>query len=145
MTTDFTPFTATLGGIVIGLAAALLLLFNGRIAGISGMLHGLCQSGRQAWQAIFLTGLMAGAWAVEWALENEAGKPSLQRQDFPLIALLVAGLLVGMGTRLGSGCTSGHGVCGIGRRSVRAITATVVFMLTAFATTYVARHWLRIN
>lgn len=138
MSTEFTPLGAFTGGLSIGLSATLLLLFNGRIAGISGLFHGLIRRDRQLWQALFLIGLIIGAAGFHlWA-----GHPDLRRPDFSLAALLLAGLLVGFGTRLGSGCTSGHGVCGIGRRSRRSVTATMVFMLTAVLATTISRHWL---
>lgn len=138
MPTVFTPWSAFGGGLLIGLAAALLLLFNGRIAGISGLFHGLIHPGRQLWQAMFLLGIILGA---AW-YHLQTGDVPLQRQGFPIMALITGGFLVGLGTRLGSGCTSGHGVCGIGRRSRRSVTATGIFMLTAVLTTYVMRHWL---
>ena len=135
---DFTPVSALLGGALIGGAAAWFLIMNGRIAGISGVLGGLLQSsGKEVgWRVAFLTGLLlapllfvaaGGAWpAVE--IDASAG------------LLILAGLLVGFGTRLGAGCTSGHGVCGIGRASPRSIAATLPFMATAIVTVLVTRH-----
>ncbi|MCS3904006.1 putative membrane protein YedE/YeeE [Methylohalomonas lacus] len=136
--TEFTPLSAVAGGLLIGLAATALLLFNGRIAGISGLFHGLLHRDRQPWQILFLAGLVVGAGS----FHHLFGSDIPQRADFPLVALLGAGFLVGLGTRLGSGCTSGHGVCGIGRRSARSVVATAIFMVTAVLATAVSRHWL---
>jgi hypothetical protein len=126
-----------LGGILIGLAALLLLWSIGRIAGISGIASGAIEGprGDRAWRIAFIAGMMlAGALALQWL-------PALPRaQTAPTVLLLSAGLLVGFGTRLGSGCTSGHGVCGLGRLSLRSLVAVSVFMACAIATTFVARH-----
>ncbi|MFA5663868.1 YeeE/YedE family protein [Castellaniella sp.] len=135
----FTPWSALGGGVLIGLAAAVFLLVNGRIAGISGVLGGLLQprSGDIGWRLAFLIGLL-----VTPLLFMLVGQP----QTVPIAsgygALILAGLLVGLGTRLGSGCTSGHGVCGISRLSPRSLVATALFMLAGFATTLVVRHLL---
>jgi uncharacterized membrane protein YedE/YeeE len=131
----FTPVSALLGGALIGLSATLLLWSLGRIAGISGMLAALLeQSEGRSWRAAFLAGLVlaAGAW---FALAGAA-----QRSGFPLPWLLAAGVLVGFGTRLGGGCTSGHGICGLARLSKRSLAATAVFMAAGVATVYVLRH-----
>lgn len=130
--------TALAGGMLIGLAAALLLWLNGRIAGVSGMLNGVLmpRRGDVAWRVLFLVGLIAGG-GVYLALVPGSYAP---RTDFPVPALLVAGLLVGFGTRMGNGCTSGHGVCGLGRLSMRSLAAVVTFMATAIATTFLVRH-----
>lgn len=133
----FTPISATLGGISIGVAAALLLLFHGRIAGISGIVGGgLTASGdNRAWRLWFLGGLVGGG--VLLGSMNPAAYPSsLPHGPFTLVA---AGLLVGFGTRLGNGCTSGHGVCGLGRGSIRSLAATLTFMLLGAVTVYLAR------
>jgi uncharacterized membrane protein YedE/YeeE len=137
--TAFTPLTATLGGILIGCAAALLLLALGRAAGISGILGGaLARSCKgRGWRILFLIGLPLGALAVggsRGGLEIQVATSTH--------GLVAAGLLVGFGTRLGSGCTSGHGVCGIGRGSRRSLVATVVFMATGAATVFAMRHLL---
>lgn len=126
---------ALAGGVLIGVSAALLLLWIGRIAGISGILGGLLRRGPdRAWRAAFLAGLMgAGALAMH-ALDQATPSPASPP------VLLLAGLLVGYGTSLGNGCTSGHGVCGLGRLSVRSLAAVLVFMATAFVTVYVTRH-----
>lgn len=136
--TEFTPFSAALGGALIGLASALLLWLNGRIAGISGILGQVVRapSGRNAWRWLFLAGLVLGA-ALYQALPGEAAPV---RQGFPVGLLVLAGLLTGFGTAMAGGCTSGHGVCGLGRLSVRSLVATLCFLLTALITTFVVRH-----
>jgi uncharacterized membrane protein YedE/YeeE len=138
--TPFTPLHGLLGGALIGLAAALLLFTDGRVAGISGILARALVPERRdfAWRAAFLLGLPLGAAAMIRATGDVHG--------FALTAsvpvLIAGGLLVGFGTALGSGCTSGHGVCGIARGSGRSIAATGVFMAVAMATTFVLRHLL---
>lgn len=136
MTTEFTPIASTLGGILIGLSAVGLLLFNGKIAGISGITGTLLdppQPGDRGWRVAFLAGLLTaglvGAIVVPAAFVFE-----LQRSTAALVA---AGLFVGLGTRIGNGCTSGHGVCGIGRLSRRSIAATLTFMATGAITAFV--------
>lgn len=134
---EFTPWASLAGGVLIGLAAALLVLFNGRIAGISGILGGLLRprAGDVGWRAAFVLGLVAAP--VLWRLFAEL--PPL-RLEAGYVLLAAAGLLVGVGTRCGSGCTSGHGVCGLSRLSPRSLVATLTFMATGFATVYVMRH-----
>jgi uncharacterized membrane protein YedE/YeeE len=129
---------ALAGGVLIGLSASLLLWLNGRVAGVSGILNGVLFPKHRdvAWRAAFLLGLIVAA-GLYMALVPGAPQP---RTDFPRPGLVAAGLLVGFGTRMGNGCTSGHGVCGIGRLSVRSIAAVVTFMVTAIATTFVVRH-----
>ena len=136
---EFTPWSSLLGGMLIGAAASLLLLANGRIAGISGIVGGLLRAerGETAWRALFVAGLIAGGLVLQIAAPAAIG-PSVVGS--PL--LVVAGLLVGFGTQLGSGCTSGHGVCGIGRLSPRSLVATATFMLAGAAMTFVVRHLL---
>jgi uncharacterized membrane protein YedE/YeeE len=136
---NFTPWTSLAGGVLIGLAAALFLLFNGRIAGISGILGGLLQRplGDMAWRVAFLLGLV-GAPLIYGLF---APLPTVQ-VDAGTATLIVAGLLVGIGTRYGSGCTSGHGVCGLSRGSVRSLVATAAFMTAGFVTVFVVRHLL---
>jgi uncharacterized membrane protein YedE/YeeE len=133
----FTPWASLAGGALIGLAAALLVLFNGRIAGISGILGGLLPwpKGDTTWRLAFLAGL-AGAPLVYVLLQP---LPEVQ-SDAGTAVLVAAGLLVGVGTRYGSGCTSGHGVCGISRLSPRSLAATAAFMAAGFVTVYVVRH-----
>ena len=135
----FTPWSALAGGALIGLAAALFVLFNGRIAGISGLLGSLLARGGEGRgeKALFLLGLLLAPllWQVFVALpviEFQGGWQSL----------VLAGLLVGVGTRYGAGCTSGHGVCGISRLSPRSLVATLAFMASGFAAVYVLRHGL---
>ncbi|WP_434427423.1 YeeE/YedE family protein [Nannocystis pusilla] len=139
MATSSLPF-ALLGGLLIGAAALLLLAAAGRIAGISGIVGGALSrpAGDLAWRLAFVLGLLAGG-AVLRVLSPETLPKSLP-QSGPVIAL--AGLLVGFGARLGGGCTSGHGVCGLGRRSPRSLVAVLTFMTTAFATVWLARHAL---
>ena len=136
----FTPEAALAGGVLIGIAAVLFALFNGRIAGISGIAGGLLkpERGDVAWRIAFLAGLVA-APALYKAV---AGSWPAVHIDAGVGRLLIGGLLVGIGTRYGSGCTSGHGVCGLSRRSPRSFTATVVFMAAGFATAFVTRHLL---
>ncbi|GHD68598.1 YeeE/YedE family protein [Jeongeupia chitinilytica] len=133
----FTPWSALIGGALIGVAASLLALGNGRIAGISGIVGGLLapQRGETAWRLAFVGGLLAAPWAYRLV----AAMPRLQF-DSSWGVLIVAGLLVGFGTRLGSGCTSGHGVCGLSRLSPRSLAATLAFMAAGFATVFVVRH-----
>ena len=129
---------ALAGGVLIGLSASLLLWLNGRVAGVSGVLNGVLfpRRGDLAWRWAFLAGLAAAAAAYQWLL----GDAGTLRADFPPAGLVAAGLLVGFGTRMANGCTSGHGVCGLARFSLRSAVAVAVFMLTAMATTFVLRH-----
>jgi len=133
----FTPWMSLAGGILIGFSAALFVLFNGRIAGISGILGGLLQWPRDdvAWRIAFLLGLI-GAPLVYTLF---APLPTV-RVDAGSATLIAAGLLVGIGTRYGAGCTSGHGVCGISRLSPRSLVATAAFMAAGFATVFIVRH-----
>ena len=139
--TEFTPWTALAGGVLIGIAAAMFVLLNGRIAGISGVIGGLFKpnTGDVAWRAAFVIGLV-GAPLVYGLL---AALP-VPRIDASFGALIVAGLLVGVGTRYGSGCTSGHGVCGLARLSPRSLVATAAFMGAGFVTVFAMRHVLGI-
>jgi uncharacterized membrane protein YedE/YeeE len=134
---NFTPWTALAGGLLIGLAAAVLVLFNGRIAGISGILGGLARPapGDIGWRAAFLAGVVGAPLAYGLF----AALPDV-RIDAGAGTLVAAGLLVGLGTRYGAGCTSGHGVCGLSRRSPRSLVATLAFMLAGFLTVFVLRH-----
>jgi len=135
--TAFTPWHALAGGALIGLAAALLVLLNGRIAGISGVLGALLvpKRGDIAWRVAFIGGLVAAPFV--YTLFDALPLP---RIDASMGALAAAGLLVGIGTRYGSGCTSGHGVCGLSRLSPRSLVATLAFMGAGFATVFVLRH-----
>ena len=137
---NFTPVSALIGGAFIGLSAVLLMLLNGRIAGISGILGNLLrpQQGEWQWRLAFVAGLavapllLSSASQVSAAVDIAAGWP----------ALVVGGLLVGFGTRMGGGCTSGHGVCGLARFSPRSLVATLVFMAAGAAVVFVIRHIL---
>ena len=135
----FTPGPALAGGLLIGAAAALLLLLNGRIAGISGIVAGLLRptAGDWTWRLAFVAGMLLAP--VLYAVV--ATLPAI-RIDAAMPTLVAAGLLVGIGTRYGSGCTSGHGVCGLARRSLRSLAATLAFMAAGFLTVYVVRHLL---
>ena len=137
---NFTPVSGLVGGLLIGLAAALLLLLNGRISGISGIVGGwlVPKSSDAGWRVVFVAGLLLGAFAYMLA----AGGTIPVQMQASLPVLVVAGLLVGFGTRLGSGCTSGHGVCGIARLSRRSIVATSVFFGVAMLTVFLTRHAL---
>jgi uncharacterized membrane protein YedE/YeeE len=132
---NFTPFSALAGGALIGIASVWLLAATGRIAGVSGILHSLLSPPEAQWRAWFLSGLLLAGLA--W---HAAGMPVTIREGFPAGWAAAAGLLVGFGTRMGGGCTSGHGVCGLGRLSLRSLVAVLVFMAAGMAATYVMRH-----
>ncbi|AKN26552.1 YeeE/YedE family protein [Stutzerimonas stutzeri] len=136
---NFTPWTALAGGVLIGAAAGLFVVLNGRIAGISGLLASLLERGAEGRgeKALFLLGILLAPLC--WLLMAEWPAAEFQTN---WLGLLAAGLLVGIGTRYGSGCTSGHGVCGISRLSPRSIVATLAFMAAGFATVFVLRHLL---
>lgn len=137
----FTPWSALTGGLLIGLAAAALIVFNGRVAGISGIIGQLLQRDTWAvptawsWRAAFIAGLLAAPWLYQ----QFAPLPAMQMPSSPWI-IIAAGLLVGFGTRLGSGCTSGHGVCGLSRLSLRSLVATLTFMAAGVLTVTLVRH-----
>jgi uncharacterized protein len=133
----FTPGSALIGGMLIGLAAAMFALLNGRIAGISGVLGGLFKPirGDIGWRVAFIAGLVGASLVYRLF----AALPAVQI-DASYLALVVAGLLVGVGTRYGSGCTSGHGVCGLSRLSPRSLVATATFMGAGFVMVFVLRH-----
>lgn len=136
---NFTPVSALVGGVLIGLASVWLLAANGRIAGVSGILHGLFAQppGDRAWRAAFVLGLIVAGFG--WHFWNPA---TFSSGNTNLGWAALAGALVGFGTRLGGGCTSGHGVCGLGRFSMRSLVAVAVFMAAGMAATYVMRHVL---
>ena len=138
METTFTPLSAFSGGILIGLSAVLLLLANGRIAGISGIVGGLLapRAGEIGWRIAFVVGLLAGPLLYA-AVAGEVPSVTLTSSTGLLVA---GGFLVGYGTRLGGGCTSGHGVCGLARLSPRSMVATAIFLAAAVATVFVMRH-----
>ncbi len=137
---NFTPLSGLIGGLLIGSAAALLLLLNGRISGISGVVGGLLapKSGDGGWRVVFVAGLLLGAFV--YMLATGGAVPVKIEASQPV--LVAAGLLVGFGTQLGSGCTSGHGLCGIARLSRRSIVATSVFFAVAMLTVFLTRHVL---
>lgn len=137
--TSFTPWISLAGGLLIGLAATMFLYFNGRIAGISGIVGGLLSPARGdvGWRLAFVAGLLVSPFV--FALAAPLPEVTVDA-DYPV--LIAAGLLVGIGTRYGSGCTSGHGICGLSRRSPRSMVATAAFMLAGFVTVYVLRHLL---
>jgi hypothetical protein len=142
---NFTPWASLAGGAVLGFSALLLILFNGRIAGISGIVGGLIKPRLHdvGWRIAFIAGLVAApmCWQILASWQLFGALPSIQIEA-NTTTLITAGLLVGIGTRYGSGCTSGHGVCGISRLSPRSIVATLCFMLAGFVTVYVLRHIL---
>jgi uncharacterized membrane protein YedE/YeeE len=135
---NFTPVSALAGGLLIGVASVWLLAVNGRIAGVSGILHGLFAQppGDRPWRAAFIAGLIVAGF-VWHAFHGPAARPPMN-----LGGMALAGVLVGFGTRVGGGCTSGHGVCGLGRFSLRSLVAVMVFMATGMAATFVMRHVL---
>ncbi len=136
---SFTPWSALLGGALVGIAAAALVLFNGRVFGISGLLSGTwsAAAGDRGWRWMALLGLAASPW-----LYRLAGQDIALPQAPSWFWVILAGLLVGFGTRLGSGCTSGHGVCGLSRLSPRSLVATLAFMASGFLTVFIVRHLL---
>ena len=136
---NFTPWASLAGGILLGLASAIFILVNGRILGISGIVGGLFRpkSGDVGWRLSFLPGLMVAP--LLYAL---VAGPIEPRIDAGWVTVVIAGLLVGVGTRFGSGCTSGHGVCGLSRLSPRSLVATLAFMGAGFVTVFVMRHVL---
>ena len=138
---NFTPLSAAIGGALIGLSAVLLMLSTGRIAGISGIFSGLLnmRGEDKGWRIAFLTGLLL-APVIAGLIGYGMSAPKLPSS---WAVIVVAGLLVGFGTRLGGGCTSGHGICGIARLSPRSVAATVIFLVTAIATVAIMRHVLR--
>jgi hypothetical protein len=137
---NFTPISGLIGGLLIGLATTLMLLLNGRIAGISGIVGGLLtrKGSEVGWRAMFVAGLLLGAFV--YMLATSGALPVRIEASLPIV--VVAGLLVGFGTRLGSGCTSGHGVSGLARFSKRSIVATSVFTGAGIVTVYLTHHTL---
>jgi uncharacterized membrane protein YedE/YeeE len=138
--TEFTPIASSIGGLLIGLSAAMMLVLKGRIAGISGIIGGLPSSppGERPWRAAFMAGLLGGGVLMFFLMPAQFGTHA----PISTGALVVAGLLVGIGTRIGSGCTSGHGVCGLSRLSPRSMVATVLFMSFAAITVFIVQHVL---
>ena len=137
--THFTPWTALAGGVLLGLASALFVLLNGRILGISGIVGGLLRprAGDMGWRLAFVLGMLV-APGLYWLVVG----PTQPRIDANWGMVVIAGLLVGVGTRYGSGCTSGHGVCGLSRMSPRSLVATLAFMGAGFVTVFLIRHAL---
>ncbi len=135
---NFTPVSALFGGLLIGFAAVILLLFNGRIMGVTGITRGVLQPRRHdlLWRLLFLASLAVAPILYSWAM----AEPISIEVTGSLPALIIGGFLVGFGACAGSGCTSGHGVCGLGRFSKRSLTVTVTFMITSIATVYVMHH-----
>ena len=139
---NFNWFNGLMGGILIGLSATLLLAFNGRIAGISGIINGaIAFSKQEVWRWMFILGLLLGGIFYEYAL---APQPTPTASLTPW-AMIVGGFLVGFGTRMGGGCTSGHGVCGLGRLSLRSLVAVLTFLITAILTVFIVRHVLGLS
>jgi uncharacterized membrane protein YedE/YeeE len=138
----FTPLTSLMGGILLGVAAGALFLNSGRILGITGIVEGLLKpkTGDISWRFTFLLGLFAAPLAAKWLLPAEL--MHAPRIDANWAMVIAAGLLVGFGTRWGAGCTSGHGICGLSRLSLRSLVATLSFMGTGFVTVFVVRHGL---
>lgn len=137
---NFTPYSALIGGALIGLSAAILLLFKGRIAGVSGIAGGIIlpEIGDIPWRILFLLGLVLGGLLYQFF----GISPSVENIE-PVtgkMGLIAAGLLVGIGSALGTGCTSGHGICGLARRSLRSLVATLTFMIMAMITVFIVRH-----
>ena len=135
--TEFTPWASLAGGVMLGLAVAMFILLNGRVLGVSGILGGLLRpvSGDRLWRVLFLAGLLVAPLVMSWV--RPMAPPRIEAS---WIVLIVAGLLVGWGTSMGSGCTSGHGVCGLSRLSPRSLVATLFFMGMGMATVFVVRH-----
>ena len=139
---NFTPLSAMAGGALIGISVTLLLLFNGRIGGISGIMNGVffAPKNDRIWRLIFLAGLVTGAFL----LQLLAPDFNVPRQNYPLLLLGLGGFLIGFGTRMSGGCTSGHGICGIANLSIRSLIATLTFMGTGIMTVYIIRHVLEL-
>ena len=142
---NFTPVSSLFGGMLIGLASALLMVFRGKIAGISGILGGLIDTDTSAnshrlWRALFLIGIVGSSFV--YAFFSPLPQPNISAS---LRTLIAAGLLVGFGTRMGSGCTSGHGICGLSRLSFRSLIATISFMFSGIVICYLFLHVLRVS
>ena len=134
---EFNWITALTGGILIGISATILLAFNGKIAGISGMINGALEfSAKESWRWYFLGGMLIGGLIYEYLLPLPS-TPSAQA-NIPI--MIIGGLLVGFGTRMSNGCTSGHGVCGLGRLSIRSFVAVISFMISAIITVFITHH-----
>jgi uncharacterized membrane protein YedE/YeeE len=137
--TDVNWIAALGGGMLIGLSATILLTFNGRIAGISGIVNGAIKFTKEEnWRWLFIVGMLIGGLIYEYLVASE----STPLSSFSPGAMILGGLLVGLGTRMGNGCTSGHGVCGLGRLSFRSLMAVITFMITAIITVFITHHVL---
>ncbi len=136
METDFTPYFSIIGGALIAFSVLMMLAFNGRVTGISGFIHSLARGKKSVDNGLFIAGIILGAFL--YMLFNSGSV--VVREDYSILLLILSGLFVGIGTRLGSGCTSGHGICGISRFSLRSIIATMTFMLFGGISTYLIRH-----
>ncbi|MGV3001697.1 YeeE/YedE family protein [Vibrio sp.] len=137
------PWSALFGGMLLGISATILMLFKGKVAGISGIVSGVMtpSSVDKGWRIQFIIGLIAGGLLTNWLIQPDlAGIPT--QYSSSIVTMLLAGLLVGLGTKLGNGCTSGHGICGMGRFSIRSMIATLTFMLVAAITVYIRLHIL---
>ena len=140
---NFTPISAFIGGIFIGTSSVILMWFNGRIAGISGIFHGLFKYNLNDywWRVLFIIGLLVGVQIYYFI-------PGIQftpRTNYPIFLLIIAGFLVGVGTKYGGGCTSGHGICGIARFSLRSIVATIIFIASGMITVFILKHILGVS
>ena len=142
--TNFTPVASLIGGALIGVSASMMLVLNGRIAGCGGILGGLLkpsgESGDSSWRALFLLGLLVGG-----AIVSLFRPQAIQATPVSFGLVMLGGLLVGVGTQVGNGCTSGHGVCGISRLSKRSVLATMTFMAAGFVTVFVVHHLLKVS
>jgi hypothetical protein len=138
--TNFTPEMSLIGGLALGISATIYILINGKIMGISGIVGGMVspKSGDLLWRITFLLGMLASPLLLKLIVPN--GYVFTARIDANIGEIILAGLLVGIGTRYGSGCTSGHGICGLARLSPRSMVATLSFMLSGFVTVYIMRH-----
>ncbi|MGR8998965.1 MAG: YeeE/YedE family protein [Gammaproteobacteria bacterium] len=137
---NFTPLSATAGGALIGISVALLLLFNGRIGGVSGIMNGVffAPKNDRIWRLTFLAGLILGAFSFQRLVPDFY----IPRHNYPLLLLGLGGFLIGIGTRMSGGCTSGHGICGNANLSIRSLIATLTFMAAGMITVYFIRHSL---
>lgn len=134
---EFNWITGLIGGVLIGISASILLVFDGRIAGISGMINGALKfSVTENWRWYFLGGMLVGGLIYEYFLPL----PSTPKYELNLPVMIIGGLLVGFGTKMGNGCTSGHGVCGLGRLSIRSLVAVISFMISAIITVFITHH-----
>jgi len=138
---EFNWVTALAGGVLIGLATTLLLAFSGRIAGVTGIVNGAITFKKSdGWRWLFLINMVLGAMAYEFFLAPHTSLPATPRPGIAPVAMIVGGFIVGFGTRMGNGCTSGHGVCGLGRLSTRSLVAVILFLGASFVTVFAFRH-----